>query len=248
MRRFSFQSIQPITMKYQFLLTLGLALILFSCAKRIEYTPEIIEQTSGRYLLTPDEVIEVFYDNNELFLKWRGAERLKPVVLDNNSFFVPDMYKKFHFVQHPQTGQRYLSVINKDDDTKISYDYKKLKPGYKTPSMHLKDHEFEAALEGFMAIKTQDSTSILIDEREFNSLGYEYLRKKKFDLAIEVFKINVALYPESENVYDSLADGYLRTGDSLNAFVFYSKALELNSGNPRAKRYIKAYNDQQKSN
>ena len=85
MRRFSFQSIQPITMKYQFLLTLGLALILFSCAKRIEYTPKIIEQTSGRYLLTPDEVIEVFYDNNELFLKWRGAERLKPVVLDNNS-------------------------------------------------------------------------------------------------------------------------------------------------------------------
>ena len=232
-------------MKFQSLLYLCLSLlfVFMSCSKRIEYTPEKIEQTSGRYLLTPDEVIEVYYDNNELFLKWRGAERLKPVILDDNSFFVPDMYKKFHFVQHPETKERYLSVINKDDESKISYDYVRLEPGYKTPHMHLKDNEFEEALEGYLAIKTQDSTSNLIDEREFNSLGYEYLRKKEYDHAISVFKINVALYPDSENVYDSLADGYLRSGDSLNAFEFYTKALEINSGNPRAERYVKVYKE-----
>lgn len=53
--------------------------------------------------------------------------------------------------------------------------------------------------------------------------------------------MNVALYPESENVYDSLADSYVRSGDSLQAFNNYTKALEFNSGNKRAKEFIEAY-------
>jgi len=51
----------------------------------------------------------------------------------------------------------------------------------------------------------------------------------------------MALYPKSDNVYDSLADAYLRNGDSLQAFNNYKKALELNTGNDRAKAYIKKY-------
>ena len=54
--------------------------------------------------------------------------------------------------------------------------------------------------------------------------------------------MNVALYPESDNVYDSLADAYLRSGDSLQAFNNYKIALEYNSGNKRAKQYVEAYN------
>ena len=53
--------------------------------------------------------------------------------------------------------------------------------------------------------------------------------------------MNVALNSDSENVYDSLADAYLRSGDSLQAFNNYKKALELNSGNERAKSFVKNY-------
>jgi len=42
-------------------------------------------------------------------------------------------------------------------------------------------------------------------------------------------------------VYDSLADAYLRNEDSLQAFSNYKKALQYNTGNRRAKRYIEAY-------
>ena len=80
-----------------------------------------------------------------------------------------------------------------------------------------------------------------INERDFNSHGYELLGKKEYENAIEVFKMNVTLHPESDNVYDSLADAYLRHGDSLQAFNNYKKALEYNNGNKRAKQYIEAY-------
>jgi len=232
--------------KKALLFSVLLIILISSCSKRIDYTPEFIDQTSGRYLYNQNDVIEVFYESNKLFLKWRGAEKIEPVVLDKNTFFIVDMYKKLKFVQHPTTKKRYLSVIPKEDENAITYDYLKVSDSFKTPSMYLKSGAYEKALEGFIEIKKQDSTSILIDEREFNELGYQYLREKKYQDAIHVFQINVALYPESDNVYDSLADAYLRSGDSLQALNNYKKALELNTGNGRAKQFIKAYSKKQK--
>jgi len=214
-----------------------------SCSKNINYSPEHIEKTSGRYLFNPDEIIDVYYENNKLYVKWRGAEKIEPVVLDENTFFMVDMYEKLRFVQHPETKRHYLGIVSEEDDSKFTYDYLKMPDSFKTPSMHLKANNFDEALAGFLEIKKQDSTSVFIDEREFNSYGYELLRKKQNEHAIEVFKMNVALYPASDNVYDSLADAYLRTGDSLNAYENYKKALKLNSGNQRAKRFVKTYEE-----
>lgn len=209
-----------------------------ACSKKVNYSSEFQEETSGRYLYNYDMVIDVYYENNKLFLKWLGEEVIKPIALDENTFFVADLYKKFHFVQHPETQKRYLSVVSEDDENKITYDYVKVADSFKTPSMHLKNKEYQKALKGYLAIKKEDSTSVFINERDFNRKGYEFLREKQFTDAIEVFKINVALYPNSDNVYDSLADGYLRSGDSLNALINYKKALELNTGNKRAKEYV----------
>ena len=221
---------------------LFLIVVVFSCSKNIDYSSEYIKQTSGRYLYNQDEVIDVYYDNGKLFLKWRGAEKIKPVILDENIFFVVDMYKKLHFVQHPETKKRYLSIISVDNKDLITYDYLKVEDSFRIPSMHLKNKNYDKALAGFLEIKKQDSTSVLINEKEFNSLGYKLLREKEYENAIEVFKINVALYPKSDNVYDSLADAYLRHGDSLQAFINYKKALEYNNTNKRAKEFVEAYN------
>ncbi|MDC1226837.1 tetratricopeptide repeat protein, partial [Algibacter sp.] len=63
------------------LFSLVYIIISISCSKNMQYTPEYMESTSGRYLLNQDEVIEVFYDNEKLFLKWKGAEKIKPVII-----------------------------------------------------------------------------------------------------------------------------------------------------------------------
>ena len=176
-----------------------------------------------------------------MFLKWQGEKVIKPIILDENAFFVADMYKKFHFVEHTQTKKYYLSVLDEDNENIISYDYLKVSDSFKTPSMYLNDKEYDKALLGYLNIQKQDSTSVFINETDFNRKGYQLLREKKYQDAINVFKINMALYPKSDNVYDSLADAYLRNGDSLQAFNNYKKALELNTGNDRAKAYIKKY-------
>ncbi|MBT8260318.1 MAG: tetratricopeptide repeat protein [Flavobacteriaceae bacterium] len=220
---------------------LFVTLVITSCSKSISYTPEFIEQTSGNYLYNQDELIEVYYNNNKLFVKWRGAKKIQPVILDQNTFFIADMYKKLRFTEHPETKERYLSVVPKNDEDNITYDYVKVADTFKTPSMYLKNGELKEALNGYLAIKAKDSTSALISERGFNQEGYELIRKKEYQKAINVFEINVGLYPNSDNVYDSLADAFARSGDSLQAYKNYKKALELNTGNKRAKRFIESY-------
>lgn len=225
------------------LVFLFLIVVVFSCSKNIDYSSEYMQQTSGRYLYTQEEVIDVYYDNKKLFLKWKGAEKIEPVIIDENVFFIVDMYKKFHFVEHPETKKRYLSIVSDDNKDLITYDYLKVADSFKTPRMYLKDKNYSKALTGYLEIQKQDSTSVLFNEREFNSLGYRLIRDKEYENAIEVFNMNVVLYPESSNVYDSLADAYVRHGDSLQAFNNYKKALEYNNGNRRAKQFIEAYDN-----
>ena len=223
------------------MLILGIITSLSSCSKSIEYTEAFKNETSGKYLVRPGEVIEVYYENNNLYLKWRGAEKLKPVITSENEFFVADMYKKLQFVQHPQTKQRFLSIIDGKESTTITYDYKRLPKTYKLPSEHLSDGNFEKALEGFLEIQKENPKSDYIKERRLNSLGYDYIRDKKYEDTIAVLAINKILYPDSDNVYDSLAYAYLVNNDSLQAFTNYKKAFDLNSRNNSAKRYIEAY-------
>ncbi len=220
-------------------------IIVSNCSKNVTFSEEFKKQTSGSYLYNQDKLIDVFYENNKLIIQWQGAKKIEPVVVDKNVFFVPDMYEKLHFVQHPETKKRYLSIISKEDESLITYDYLKVNATFKTPNMYLKNKEYDKALAAYLEIKNQDSTSTLLNERQFNSLGYELLRKKEYENAINVLKINVALYPESDNVYDSLADAYLMHGDSLQAFYNFKKALKYNNGNRKAKRFVDAYKEKE---
>jgi tetratricopeptide (TPR) repeat protein len=57
--------------------------------------------------------------------------------------------------------------------------------------------------------------------------------------AIEIFKFNVELFPESSNVYDSLGEAFMKSGDNKNAIKNYQKSLELNPDNNNAKEMLK---------
>ncbi len=213
-----------------------------SCSKKVDYTQEYMEQTSGRYLYNQENIIDVYYKNKKLFINWGGLKVIKPVIVDDTTFFIADIYQKLIFVQHPETKKRYLSVISEENEDIITYDYLKVDNDYKTPSMHLDSGNYDKALAGYLEIKEQDSTSALIDEGDFNSLGYRLLRDKEYENAVEVFVMNTVLFPESSNVYDSLADAYLAKGDSLEAFNNFKKTLEYNENNDKAKRFVETFN------
>jgi predicted alpha/beta superfamily hydrolase len=64
-------------------------------------------------------------------------------------------------------------------------------------------------------------------ERAINSLGYALLGDKKIDEALAAFRRNVELYPQSANVYDSLADGFTAAGKPDLAAQNVQKAVEV---------------------
>lgn len=64
-------------------------------------------------------------------------------------------------------------------------------------------------------------------EPSINQLGYVLLEMKKTDEAIAAFKRNVELYPDSANVYDSLADGYEAAGKTQLALENATKAVAM---------------------
>jgi len=72
---------------------------------------------------------------------------------------------------------------------------------------------------------------IPLPENGVNGLGYQLLGNKKFDEAIAVFQRNVALYPASANVYDSLGEGYENVGKFEIATQDVQKAIEIGTKN-----------------
>ncbi len=76
-------------------------------------------------------------------------------------------------------------------------------------------------------------------EGELNNFGYALLQSGKVSDAIEVFKLNVEMFPESPNVYDSLGESYMNNGDKEMAIKNYKKVLELDPKNENAANMLK---------
>lgn len=73
---------------------------------------------------------------------------------------------------------------------------------------------------------------------ELNAYGYVVLAQKKYNEAMNIFKLNVAIYPENAGVYDSLGEAYLTIGDKQNAKANYEKVLQLNPTDMNAKKML----------
>ena len=86
---------------------------------------------------------------------------------------------------------------------------------------------FAEAARQYRAYREDPAHAYLDTEADINRLGYELIGKNRIDDAIEIFKLNVDAYPRSANVYDSLAEAYLKKGDKELAIKFYSKAVEI---------------------
>ncbi len=101
-------------------------------------------------------------------------------------------------------------------------------------------HGLEAAVEAYRRARPADDR---VAEREVNAWGYELLGAGRIDEAIPVFQRNVDDFPNSWNVYDSLAEAYMEAGDDARAIAFYEKSLEINPGNTNGKRMLERLND-----
>ncbi len=83
------------------------------------------------------------------------------------------------------------------------------------------------AVQAFEEGKKANPQAVLFRENVLNGIGYQLLQDSRIREAIEIFKLNVAAYPESPNVYDSLGDAYEANGNKEMAIQSAEKTLEL---------------------
>ncbi len=96
-----------------------------------------------------------------------------------------------------------------------------------------------AAVAEYRKLKTATDVAYDFSEDELNQLGYQLLGKDKTKDAIEIFKLNVEMFPKSSNPYDSLGEAYLKDNQKDLALVNYKKAVELNPNNAGAVQIVK---------
>jgi len=94
------------------------------------------------------------------------------------------------------------------------------------------------AKELYYELKDEHEGDYNFKESQLNILGYRLLQVGLNKEAIEIFKINVDEYPDSFNVYDSLGEGYMITGDKKLAIKNYEISIKLNPNNENGKKML----------
>jgi len=75
-------------------------------------------------------------------------------------------------------------------------------------------------------------------EAALNTTGYNLLSAKKINDAIDVFLLNVKLFPNSWNTYDSLGEAYAAAGDKDLAIKNYEISIKINPQNDNGKKML----------
>ena len=118
---------------------------------------------------------------------------------------------------------------------------------YKTPLRDIADTFFDtvmekdvqAAIKQYRDLKATQQDAYDFGEPQLNGVGYRLLQTKRVKDAIEVFKLNVEMFPQGFNTYDSLGEAYMVNGDKSLAIQNYKKSLELNPKNLGAVEALK---------
>ena len=118
---------------------------------------------------------------------------------------------------------------------------------YKAPARDIADALFDtviekgaqAAITQYRDLKATQKDAYDFSEGQLNGLGYRLMQMKRVKDAIEIFKLNVEMFPQGFNTYDSLGEAYMENGDKNLAIQNYKKSVELNPKNTAAAEKVK---------
>ena len=131
-----------------------------------------------------------------------------------------------------------MLILNANDGSRIST-YTRMKDAEKLPIEFLVEGNFKQSLEAYQGLMKEDAKDPTIEESNLNRLGYRYLNKEQTKMAQDIFKVNMILYPNSSNVYNSYAEACMKIGEFDLAIENYKKSLSLDPQNNNAKELIK---------
>ena len=113
-----------------------------------------------------------------------------------------------------------------------------LSPSIKLLRTALERSGYKNAISEVKKLKKADK-AFNLPEPEVNDWGYALVKQNRMGDALEIFKLNVFMYPNSGNAFDSLGETYAAMGDKVQAIKNYERAVELNPKNDNAIAVLK---------
>ncbi|HAE68724.1 MULTISPECIES: serine hydrolase [Sphingobacterium] len=204
--------------------------------KILPLSSQELNVNSGRYRSGKYGVIRVYSQSGKLMSVQNLDKPVELVKVSANTFVMRDRNVNVVFSKDTESGQYELVQVLRDK--KIYSKNPKVNANDRTPLELILEGNFEDGLKAFQKAKEQDSDDELLSEGFLNGAGYELLNQHKINQAIDIFKVNTVLYPKSENVYDSLAEAYLKSGQIDSAKKNYQKVREINPKNERVSKIL----------
>jgi len=202
----------------------------------------ILEKYTGRYLLNPTLVMDIMPDGNKLkahlsdFIPNIGLNfytDLYPISEREFSTDIKDVFIKFPDDQHPKSTDLILDWMGTE---KILH---KAAVNYVSAFEMFSNGEIDRGCLALSEYKESYLGNYSNLEIILNGLGYIYLRRDSVKSALKIFQLNMDLFPEASNVYDSYGEALMTDGQIDLAIQNYKKSLELNPENKNAVQVLK---------
>jgi len=96
----------------------------------------------------------------------------------------------------------------------------------------------QAVIARYHALKENHPDDYDFGENQLNILCYRLMDRGDLEGAIAVCKLNVELFPDASNAYDSLGEAYMKADETELAIQSYARSLELDPENTNAVRRL----------
>jgi CubicO group peptidase (beta-lactamase class C family) len=194
-----------------------------------------LDSYAGRFLVSPDRVLTIGRQGSKLYAQPTADPQFELVPVSENEFVRRDQNIRYRFVRNAGGQLEALKLVSNGGELQANLISKETLVPYEL----LLAGKTDEAIEAYKKIKREKPNINVVAEERLNILGYTLLRDKKIAEAIAIFKVNVELYPQSANVYDSLGEAYMVSGNKELAILNYRKSLELNPKNEGAVTALK---------
>ena len=167
------------------------------------------------------------------------------------SIFAMDKFIK----TNPQNGLKYASKYYSDDNhgsVPLASEYDGLRFVFNYYRFNLAAKDYYDSTDAIVAKFKQHYDMVSKEmgyknspnELFINALGYDAMNKKYYKRSAAIFEMNIANYPNSNNVYDSYGDLLAAEKDTSNAIANYKKALAIHN-NAETKQKLDALEGKQ---
>ena len=194
-----------------------------------------LDEYAGRFLVNPDRALKITSEKGKLYGEPTQGPKFELLAISETEFARADANVRYAFLRN---------ASGKVDKVRIRFDggestAPRISDDVIVPFEQLMSGKIDEAIEAYKRVKAEKPDNAAVAEARLNDLGYGLLRQNKVSEAIGMFRVNVALYPQSWNVYDSLGEAYAVKGDKERAIANYRKSLELDPKNKNAVEQLK---------